>query len=416
MAIVRHLKPAVPLERRELGILALFAVIALTQGWSGATVTHALPFVQDDFELSDARVFDLMAIIRAVALLALAFSWWSDHRGRRRPLLLAFALLTAANLATAFVPGVVGFAGLQAVARVGTIAIGALAIVVLAEEIGPGVRSYGIGVYALFGSIGTGFGLFLRPLGDDGSWRLLFVLSAIPLLVLPLLVRNLRESRAFTPTERRPPLAAVLREGLARRFWPMAGLSFALSAFTAPAANLALVRLENVLGWEPLAASTLLALTSAPGVTLGLLVGGRTADLIGRRPTEAVAIVIGVGGGVLFYFVEVGWILGLAIFVSSLGAFAFGPAFASHRSELFPTKVRATAAAWIINANILGGLAGFAAGRFVVDVWGVPITISVLGGILLASAGLIALLPETKGTHLTDREEDLPYSGGATPM
>jgi MFS family permease len=196
----------------------------------------------------------------------------------------------------------------------------------------------------------------------------------------------------------------------------MAVLAFAISAFTAPAANLVLVRLENSLDWSPGAASLLLVLTSAPGVAIGLLAGGRMADLVGRRPTQAVAIVIGVSGGVGFYFTDSGPMIGLGIFLSTMGGSAFGPAFASHRSELFPTDLRATAGAWIVNASVLGGLTGFAAGRFVVAAWGIPVTIAVLGAFLLASASSLLLLPETRGISLLpDQRTDPPEPPFAIP-
>ncbi|HSM01889.1 MAG TPA: MFS transporter [Acidimicrobiia bacterium] len=409
MRLLGALRPPDRIERRELGVLGLFAIVAFAQGWSGTVVTHALPFVQKDLGLSDAEVFDLMAAIRATSLLALGLSWWGDHRGRRRPLLLAFALLTSANLATALLPGAAAFTSTQALARIGTVAIGSLALVVLAEEVGPRIRGYALALYALFGSLGTGWGLIVRPMGAGGDdWRILFGLSAIPILALPFLMARVAESRAFVATPTRPPLAAVFRRGHAGRFWPMALLAFAISAFTSPAANLALVRLENALGWSAGGASLLLALTSAPGVAIGLLAGGRLADVAGRRPTQAVAIVIGVTGGIGFYFVETAPLLGLGIFLSTMGGSAFGPAFASHRSELFPTDLRATAGAWIVNASVLGGLTGFAAGRFVVDAWGIPVTIALIGGFLLVSASALLFLPETRGLSLLPDERTDP--------
>lgn len=398
-------------------ILGLFAIIALTQGWSGAAITHALPFAQDAFGWSDARVFDVLATVRAISLLALALSWYGDHRGRRRPLLIAFILLPLGNLATALFVDPVAFIGLQSLARIGTIALGSLAIVVLAEEIKPEIRSYSIGIYAMFGSMGAGLGLLLRPIAATGTdnWRLIFALSALPLLAAPFLAMRIGESRAYVQRTVRPSIGAVLRAPHGRRFWPMAGLAFSISAFTAPAANLALVRLESDLGWSAATASLLLALSSAPGVAIGVLAGGRLSDIAGRKPTEAVSIFVGVAGGVAFYFLEAGWLMGLGIFVSTLGAFAFGPAFGSHRSELFPTAIRSTAAAWIVNASIFGGLVGFAAGRFVVDAWGVPTTIATLGGVLMVASLLIRLLPETKGLHLTPDAEESELPPGAMP-
>ena len=387
--------------------LALFAVVALAQGWTGAAITHVLPFVQDDYRLSDAAVFDLMTMIRVTSLLAIAFSWWGDHRGRRLPLLLAFGLLPVATLLSAVTSGVAWLTATQAAARVGTIALSGLALVVLGEEVGTDVRGYAVGIYALVGAMGTGLGLLLRPLGDDGAdgWRLLFALSALPLLALPLLARRLKESRMFVPHPTRPPLTTVLRGGHAARFWPLAILAFAVSAFTSPAANLALVRLEHDLGWSAAGASLVLAATSAPGVILGVLVGGRLADVLGRRPTEAMALAIGVAGGLAFYLVDGGWVMILGVAASNLGAFAFAPAYAAHRMELFPTGLRATAAAWTVNASILGGIFGFAAGRFVVDAWGLSGTMAALGVLVLVAMVFIIPLPETRGLTL-DRSLD----------
>lgn len=395
-------RPPHPLTRRELALLGLFSVVALTTGWSGSVITHALPFVQEDLGLTDSGVFDLIAIVRAAALAAVALSWWGDRSGRRRPMLVGFVLLTLGNLATAALPSLTTVTITQSIARIGTIGLGALAVVVLAEEVEPGVRGYAVGVFVLFGSVGTGFGLLIRPLADvapDG-WRLLFAISAAPLLVLPVLVRRLGESRAFVRPVKRPPLVAVLRRGHAARFWPMAVLSFAVAAFTGPAANLALLRMQNDLGWSTGSASLMLALTSAPGVTIGVLAGGRLADVVGRRWTQFVSIAIGVGGGVVFYESAQGPVMAAGIGLSTLGAFAFAPAFASHRAELFPTDLRATAAAWIINAGIVGGLFGFAAGRFVVDAWGIPTTVTALGIMLLALSSVVFTLPETRGLTL----------------
>jgi len=276
-SLLRYLRPSVPLESREKRILALFAVVTFTQGWTGSVLTHALPFVRETFDLDDGSVFGLLSTVRAVALVGLIFSWWGDHRGRRTPLLVAFLSLGVFNLLTALAPNYTAFLWLQAAARTGGVALAALTIVVLAEELNPGVRSYGLGIAALFTALGTGFGLFVRLLGTGSGdgWRVLYALSAIPMLALPFLAVRLKESRAYRRRLTRPPLTDVFRAGLARYFWPMALLSMAVSAFTAPAANLALVRMENDLGWSTLAGTTMLAVTSAPGVILGLLAGGR---------------------------------------------------------------------------------------------------------------------------------------------
>lgn len=395
------LAPPVPLTRSEWGILLLLAAVAFSQGWSANVFTHTLAYTRDTFGLSDQGIADAEVIVRATSLLALALAWWADRRGRRGPLLVAFAILPLANLATAFAPNFAAFTGLQGVARIGTIALGSLGLLVVAEEINPAARGYASGFFALGLSLGTGFGLIITTLAQrsDEAWRGLFGVAALPLLLLPLLIVQLRESRAFRRGAH-GALFAALRGGLARRFWPMAGLSFTVAAFTGPAAAFINPRLVDDLGWAQGGATLLLVLASTPAVPLGLLAGGRAADLIGRRPTEAVTMVIGVAGGVLAFFTEAGWAMGLGIFLSILGSSAFAAAFTAQRAELFPTGVRATAGAWLVNAGIFGGLMGFLAGRFIIGAWGVPVTIAGLGGLLLASSGLLLLLPETRGADL----------------
>ncbi|MFQ5947708.1 MAG: MFS transporter [Acidimicrobiia bacterium] len=399
---LRHFFPPERLSHLDVRLLALMAVIAFTQGYAGSLLTHTLPFARTSLALSEGQMSGVFAVVRAAAFAGLALSLYGDRRGRRRPLLAAFVLLPAANLATALVPGVPAFIILQSLARVGTIAVGALAIVVLAEEISPSVRSYAIGVYVLVGAMGTGFSLILLPIVDAGpeAWRILFGLSSMPLVAFPLLVVVLRESRLFTPMGARPPLAAALRGGHARHFWPMAALTMLVAAFSGPAINFALERLVDDLGWHTGDARNLLIVTSGLG-TAGFLVGGRIADLIGRRPTEATALILGGLGGLGFYFFDSGYVMGPAIFLATLGATAFAPAFAAHRSELFPTDLRATATAWLNNAGILGGLVGFGVGFFAIDAWGLSNTVGALALSVLAAAALVVLLPETRGMDLS---------------
>ncbi len=396
--LLEPLAPSVPLTRREIGILALLAAAAFSQGWAANVFTHTLAYTRVTFGLSDRGIAAVEAVVRATALIALVLSWWADRHGRRGPLLLAFLLIPAANLATAFAPSLSVFAALQGIARIGTIALGALGLVMIAEEVNPAVRGYASATFALGLSMGTGFGLLMAPVAQTGdeAWRILFGLSSLPLLLLPLLALRLRESRAFRRGTR-APLTRALQGGLARYFWPMAGLSFTVAAFTGPAAGFLNPRLVNDLGWGQGSTSLLLVLASTPAVLLGLLGGGRAADVVGRRVTELVAGMVGVAGGITVYFSEEGWVMGLGVFLSILGASAFAPAFTAQRGELYPTDARATAGAWLVNAGILGGLGGFLAGRFAIGAWGVPVTIAGLGGLLLVSLGLLALLPETKG-------------------
>ncbi len=376
----------------------------IAAGYAGSLLTHTFPFARKSMGLTEGQMSWVVAITRTASLAALVFSAIGDRRGRRLPFLVAFSLLPLANVATAVLPGVGPFVAFQSLGRIGAVAVTALAIVILAEELNPRLRGYGLGIFTLSGALGGGLSLLILPIADlsDGAWRILFAISGIMLLGLPLLRVFLRESRAFVPVPRRPPITAVMRRGHARFFLPLAGMAFFISLFSAPAIKFAMERLVDDLQWETAQARLLLMVFAGLG-TLGVLVGGRLSDIVGRRPTEILALIVGLVGGVSFYVFESGWILGPAMFLSGFGASALSPALAAHRTELFPTGLRATAIAWINNAAILGGIVAFVVGGLVIDTIGLSTTMTFLSVGVIVAAFLVLPLPETHGRDLVTR-------------
>jgi MFS family permease len=386
------------LDRRALFLMSIVAFFA---GLAGTTISHTLPFARESLGLTEGDMFTVFAITRAASLAGIAFAIFADRNGRRKPFIAAYTLLIVGNAATAVLPGVPAFAIAQSVTRIGVVAVAALAVVVLAEELTPGIRAYGMGIYALAGSMGAGLGLILLPIAErsEASWRILFGISAAGLLALPLLNQFLRESRAFRHFDTHVTFPRALSAGLAKHFWPLAGIAFFVAAFSSPAFDFVFERLINDLAWDAGPARFLLIVFSGLGA-FGLLFGGRMADSMGRRQTTVIAVLLGAVGGVAFYTLDSGWLLAPAILIASFGASMLVPAFAAHRSELFPTRVRATAAGWITNAAIAGSIAGFTVGALVVDSIGLSSTISILALGLVIAALLVTRLPETRGIDL----------------
>lgn len=403
MPIPPSLRPTVALEVRDRRILFLMGVVGFVAGYGGAQMAHTLPFARVSLGLTEGEMSLVFALVRAASLLGVVFAMRADRSGRRRPLLVAFLLLVTGSLVTAFFPTTALYAVSQAAVRIAVVAVASLGLVVLAEELTPGARAYGIGIYGLAGSLGVGTGLVLLPIAEQSpdAWRILFGLTATGLLAFPMLSRYLPESRAFRPGIP-VPFHQALSMGLGRFFWPLAGIAFLVAAFSAPAFDFVLERLVADLGWDTGAARFLLIVFSGLG-TLGLLVGGRMADLRGRRVTTVTALVLGAAGGVAFYVFDSGWILAPAIFLASFGATMFTPSFGAQRTELFPTRVRATAGAWIANATILGSIVGFLAGGLAIDRFGLPATVAGLGVGVLGAVGLTLRLPETRGRDLLGR-------------
>ena len=363
-------------------------------------MAHTLPYARLSLGLTEGNMSIVFAIVRAVSLTAVGFSIVADRKGRKDPLIIAFGLMSLGSLLTAFVPATAAYVIAQSVVRVSVVAIAAIGMVLLAEELRPDIRGYGMGLYGLAGSLGVGTGLLLLPIAEraDSAWRILFALAGLGLLAIPMLMRYLPESRAYRPGT---PISFIsaLRLGLGKHFWPIAGVSFFVSAFSAPAVDFVLERLINDLAWEASAARFLLIAASGLGA-LGLLIGGRMADKSGRKPTALVALALGLLGGDGFYLLNSGWFLAASIFVATMGATMLTPALGAMRAELFPTRVRATSAAWVTNVAILGSISGFLVGGVLIDRIGLPKTVASLGAGLLISMALILTLPETKGMDL----------------
>jgi len=406
---------------RDRRIIFLMTLVALVTGYGANVISHTVVFSRTALDLTEGGMFWVFGVTRAASLAGLAFALVADRRGRREPFLLAFLLLPVGNVLTAIAPGPVLFTITQSVTRIAVIAVGALAVVILAEELSSSVRAFGLGIYAGALGLGTGFGLLILPLAErsDNAYRILFALTGLGFLVLPLLRRFLQESRAYVQYETKVTFRQALAAGLGKHFWPLAAMAFLVAAFTSPAFEFVLERLQDDLAWDAGAARFLLIVFSGVG-GLGFLVGGRMADTIGRRPTTVIALILGVAGGVAFYTQTSGWILAPSIFLASAGASMWTPTFTAHRSELFPTRVRATAAGWVTNVAILGSITGFVVGATVVDRIGLSRTISVLGiGVILA-VFLALRLPETRGMDLVRRAKAPPgatrrASPGAAP-
>lgn len=392
---------------RDRRTLTLMAFVALVAGYGGSQLSHTMPFARSALDLSEGGMNWVFAATRVMSWFGLVFLVIADRRGRRLPFLAAFALLPLANLATAFADDPVVFAIAQGVARIAVIAVAALAIVILAEELTPRVRALGLGIYALMGAAGSGIGLALLPMAEntEQSWRTLFALTGVGLLALPVLYRFLGESRAYIQYERKVTFRTALRSGLGRHFWPFALISFFIAAFSAPATSFVMERMVDNLQWETGPARFLLMVFSGLGA-IGVIVGGRMADAVGRKRTTIVAMMLGLVGGVGFYTLNSGWALAPAIFVATLGLGMITPSIAAHRSELFPTRVRATAAGWITNIAIGGSIAGFVVGAFVVDRIGLSATITALAAGLVIAMILVTRLPETRGMDLVRSAKD----------
>jgi MFS family permease len=199
---------------------------------------------------------------------------------------------------------------------------------------------------------GAGIAVIALPLADIGesSWRFIYLIALVWLVVALDIARRLPETTRFArPHTIAPPLDR-------RRFGTLALVALAANFFIAPASFFQNSYLEDARGFSAAQISWFTLSTATPA-GIGLIIGGRIADVRGRRHVLAVALPLATTLAVGSFAVN-----GVPMWFSAFGAGFIGgiayPALAVYRAELFPTGNRGRAAGLLTAAALIGGIGG----------------------------------------------------------
>ncbi|MEX2328395.1 MAG: MFS transporter [Nitriliruptoraceae bacterium] len=351
-----------------------------------------------------------LAVIRLASLASLPAAAVADRLGRRRVLLSLAAVGLALTSLAAAAPGFWWYVVLVALARPALSTVNALAGVVAAEESTARDRSAAIALVAAAYGLGSGLvsvGRGLLP--GEPSFRLVTAFAVIPLLLLPLLARKVREPRIATTTRRTRLIPGAIPARFRRDVALLWAMTAVLAAATGPGFTFLFLYGERVLGASPLSLS-LLVLAAGPAGIAGLLLGRLVADRWGRRPAAALSMAA-TGAAVAVGYA--GSLPGLTI--GYVGAVAASSAYAAPAgalaAELVPTSVRATVAGWMTVAGVVGAVSGLVIVGTLADLtngFAAP-TLGVGIVVALVATGF-ARLPETRGRELDtfDAGPDVP--------
>lgn len=421
--IIAHRSPVVvpagdiQLSAHHRTLLLLLATATLFEGYDRFILSLALPYIALDFgllaegvgkEVAEGELGWAASIIRSGALLAVPLCLLADRSGRRGVLLLTVLAYTVVTGLSGLSRGLVDLIALQVLATMFLTAELALAQVVIAEEFPANARGTGQGLLGAAAAVGAGLAAALFPLLINSSlgWRGLYFIGIVPLLIVGYLRRSLPETRRWTeldPAERRSAgLLRVLVPAHRFRFAVLVVLAAVGTASFASGFFFASYHATTAFQWSPGRVATMVLTGGGLGFW-GWMVFGRMADTLGRRPTGMVCV-IGAALAVIAYY-RTAWLFpsfaamvffesGITISVTSLS------------TECFPTALRATARAWITNAGVVGAMLGFALiGWLSQPLGGAPGVVALLGAVLLCTAPLFLLLPETYGRELEQIED-----------
>jgi len=403
--IRRALDPLLPVGRfttLDKKIVSIIWVAGLIQGFAQSQASAGLPFTRVGLGLSEGEMSLLLGLARLAAFAALPLGWLGDHRGRRRPFLVAMTLVVIGGAVAGLTVEAWQFGLSHALLRTGTAAASALAVVILAETVSPSIRAYAISFFGAAVSLGSGLALMMLPLADDGgeSWRIPHLLTAVGLLLLPALVRWVPESEIFASSPHDGHWRELTNGPWARRFWTVIVINLLAAAYGAVGAAFSTERMIEDVGLSTRVTVVVLLLGGTLG-GIGFFVGGHLAETWGRRRTSIVSLMLTLAGGITLYSSRHVGVIVVAAMVSAFGTFAFVPSGGSHRAELFPTELRSSANTAATNAGMVGSALGLISGIYTIDTLGLSETVYLLGLGVAIAAALTALLPETRGQDLT---------------
>ena len=367
-----------------------------------------------DFGQNENMTGPTIAVFRLGVFGALLLCLMADIVGRRKLLLITIIGMATSTLATAFAPTYETFLAAQLMVRVFAYAEDMLCIVVIAEEFEERTRGWAIGTLGALAAAGAGIAVLMFALVNllPFGWRAIYVLGAIPLLLLAWMRRGLPETRRFAeqaasgaPRQRLRdgwrPLVSLFRTYPARLGW----LTMAVAVFSfgiAPAIALMPTFLQSAHSFTPGMVTAVILCTGVLGLALSMWVG-RLSDSVGRRPTQMVGIVVTLTGFVLLYTGEQIWVLVLGVLFGVFGQVAVAIQAEAFGAELFPTAYRATASAVRFMSGVMAGAAGLLLhGAVLAPVYGFgPAVLILMIPVPLGIIGIL-MLPETAGRPLED--------------
>ena len=266
-----------------------------------------------------------------------------------------------------------------------------------------------------------------------GAWRYMYLIGVLPALVVFWIRRNVPESPRWEESHRRRRAAYDLRrQGAALDGENAALVRFTLvDMFAEPAVRMRLfltfvMSLSVTIGYWGVSTfvpayvgsvataaglpaqryAALVGLIQNLGALIGFASFGFLADAFGRKPTTILYYVMClILTPVVYLWVKDIHLLLLAFAVYGFfiqGCFSWTPIWLP---ELFPTRMRATAAGFIFNApRLISAIAPLAAGTIIVGLGGYGRAATIIGMFYILGLIAVPFLPETRGKPLPEAD------------
>jgi len=375
-------------SRRSTLTVTLCFIVALIEGLDLQSAGIAAAGIRQAFEL-DQKMMGWMFSASIIGLLPGAFfgGWLADRIGRKRVLIGAVILFGIFSLWTAFVASVNGLLLARFMTGLGLGAALPNLIALCAEAVEERRRGTAISIMYCGVPLGGAIAAVVGMLGGE-SWQMVFIVGGVaPLLIAPLLMVMLPESRDFSAQQSAAPTRVSTGHALFGEGRSVTTLALWVSYFfTLTVMYMLLNWLPSLLleqGFSKPQAGTVQMLFNIGGAA-GSLLGGVLLDRYNRT-----AVVVICYGGLLGALAALGLVSGLAAmaaagFAAGLFMLAAQLVLYALAPPAYPTSVRATGVGAAVAVGRLGSVSGpLAAGQILAAGAGTT------GVLLAASPGLV---------------------------
>lgn len=399
-------------------MLMLLLAASFFEGYDDNILALVPIDIQDSFGLTLSQFAWMRFFIQLGAVLAFVVAASADWWGRRPILLWSIVGYTVFTGLTAFAWSVVIFTILQFCAKVFLASEYAVAVTMISEEFPPHRRGRALGIFSLMTAAGTLLVALvaLTPLMNTAlEWRVLYLVGLIPLVIMIFLRRRIEETLLFQHRRKVERARGHKREITIWEPWRhehryymivLAIITF-LRSFPVFAASAWWVWYAEREAGLPRDQILLFFMVAFALGIVGYYVCGRLIDVLGRKPVLITFALIAWVAATLLFQTRAGIIQAVCIVFAVFFGLGSAPALNAFYTELFPTRLRASAAAWARNAFeipglILGPLAvGLLGDHGTGAIGSVGDATTVVAAVLPALAILVwRYLPETKGRKL----------------
>ncbi|MTD56494.1 MFS transporter [Amycolatopsis pithecellobii] len=348
----------------------------------------------------------------------------ADRVGRRAIILVSMVLFSVSMVACALVPGAGQFEIARALGGVGLGALFPSAIALIVEFARPGKQAltYSLAFfgYLIGGIVAAGLGILLIR---SAGWRVMFGIGALPLLLLPVMLRYLPESPTWLNARGRIADARAIADRfgivLGLRDEPAKSASGTAGSWRGAFARHYLVStfvlwlveicgyflVFGIVTWLPammkavgysLGAALTFSLVLNLGAGIGALAGARHADRRGPKTSVTVLFAVGTVGLVLVPLRPPGWAAFLLIALAGVGTLGAQMLLNTLAASLYPVTSRGSGLGWALAIGRVGAIVGpLVFGALLARHGGAVTSFYILGAVSAAAAVLATALPLT---------------------